>query len=626
MPSKSAARSISGKPKFSTEKTFPCEEQRNLFKELFLENPRGYIYKPVGENGSWRTAKAENGSYWKLQPSEAFKAIACLHPRFYIGTRPGKKTWFAVIDIDKLSRYHNKKSLQEIRKVLIDAGLRNHALYRSSDSGGWYLYIFFQEPVSTSQLRVALVQLLTASGYVIKNGELEVFPNPGKEGTDGFGLRLPLQPGFAWLNCETAEVLEERDGLSPGEALHRFILDFYDGHEYETYRQLLRYVANLQETKREIQTAIKQSFDNVIPLRPTHVANAKDEDLATVIEVFGYVPPGMIVSAWVRGRNFSYTGLTDFGQRHEASKDRHHYYFYGDPTLNIPALGYNYKRERQMLVAADMERLHNGFSQEINRGSQIPWSDIANMADWEPAWRKKQLSDRTLAPTNKHHLPPLVLALANVKRSSAARQRIAAAVEQLQKEGIFLSRDTIAAAAKCSPNTAKKHADLWKHLQTKQWNDRLAMGSGDLKGVVAEGEPQKAHPQANTFLEMPPGRLAARQVVYEWNMRSARTKQLKLNLEIQKRESVKNSWSEEIEKHLPESIRTADTVYLQFLQAMYGVSLATSPDYESQKWLEGIREEIRLELQERWTPPEAVPMQNPDAGCVYLHRLELDTG
>lgn len=613
MPSTSVARSISGKPKFSIEKTFPWTDERQLFLDVFCANKGwDYIYKPLDDSWSWKTGQGKNGEHWQLRPSEIFKAIACQHSRFYFGMRSALHTKFAAFDIDKNSQYHNKQALHRMLEILTDAGLERHALYQSSDSGGWYLYIYFDDPHPTREVRSALVKLFTAHGFQIKRGQLEIFPDAGALGSEGFGLRLPLQPGFAWMNSRTLEVSEYREDLSPSDALHNLVLDIYDGHEDADYQRFLRYVANLTTTKDGIQASLKQAFANVFPLcpgqskdSPKTLQRSLDEDIATVIEIFGYVPPGMIASAWVRGRDFSYEGLTDFGQRHEASKDRHHYYFYGDPSLRIPALGYNHKREREVLVNADLYRLHNGFSKEINRGSLVASREIANMADWEPA-RRKQLLEQT-QPASKHHLPLLVLALANVKRSSAARVRIAKAVERLIIEGAFLSRDTVAQAAKCSPNTAKKHADLWKPLQTKQWNERLAGGSGDLKLCVAEGEPQKAPPQAATSLEIPGGRLAARQLIFEFKMRDERDRKKKAKKERSALEIQERSWHLELEQCLPSSFQTADTFSLQFLEGMCRAYLPTSPDYESQKWLQGIQEEIRLELKERWQAPDTMP-------------------
>src|ERR1700737_4241475 len=94
-----------------------------------------------------------------------------------LGARAGKTTRFAVFDINSKSQYHNKKELHRLMSALMDSGLAEPRLYRSSDSGGWHLYIFFDEPVPALELHRVLVQLLRAGGFTIKKGTLEVFPN-----------------------------------------------------------------------------------------------------------------------------------------------------------------------------------------------------------------------------------------------------------------------------------------------------------------------------------------------------------------------------------------------------------------------------------------------------------------
>ncbi|MBY0548072.1 MAG: hypothetical protein K2W95_12325, partial [Candidatus Obscuribacterales bacterium] len=335
MPSKSATRRVAGQHKFSTQKNFPDQEQRDLFLSLFHRH--NYIFKPTSDNGTWQSANEA----WELKSSEIFKAVACLHPRFYLGTRAGKFTRFAVLDIDARSRYHNKNAWRQLRKVLIDAGLERFNLYRSSYSNGWHVYIFFEEAVPTKELRVALVRLLMANGFQVASGQLEVFPNPGSDRSQGYGLRLPLQPGFAWLDEHTLEVDQEREELSPAEALHKFVSNLWDGNGYQDYRNLVEYSARLSTKHTELVNRVKAApVSNAVPMRPSPrtVADANEEDLITVIDTFGFMPPGMNVGTWAKGRNYAVTGLTGPSQRHDAGFALNHYFFYGDPGRGIPAL------------------------------------------------------------------------------------------------------------------------------------------------------------------------------------------------------------------------------------------------------------------------------------------------
>ncbi|NJO02484.1 MAG: hypothetical protein HC880_13055 [Bacteroidia bacterium] len=133
------------------------------FLELF--HRYGYIYKPLS-GGSWYSAEDK----WKLPDSEILKAIACAHPKFFIGCRAGKSTRFAVLDIDQNSRYHNKRALDKMLNALSEAGLPKSSLYRSSYSGGWHLYLFFEEPINSVDLRKQLIKLLTLNDFQVAKG------------------------------------------------------------------------------------------------------------------------------------------------------------------------------------------------------------------------------------------------------------------------------------------------------------------------------------------------------------------------------------------------------------------------------------------------------------------------
>ena len=213
------------------------------FLELF--HRFGYIYKPLS-GGSWYSAN-EN---WKLPDSEILKAIACAHPKFYIGCRAAKTTRFAVLDIDQNSRYHNKQSLEKLLQCLSQAGLSRSSLYRSSYSGGWHLYLFFEEPIASLELRRQLFKLLTLNDFQVGKGQLEIFPHPGGEGSMGLGLRLPMQPGFAWLDKKTLEIEHERNELDATYALELF-LDVLDGdaNSFEDFRRLKAHVQELEKRR-----------------------------------------------------------------------------------------------------------------------------------------------------------------------------------------------------------------------------------------------------------------------------------------------------------------------------------------------------------------------------------------
>jgi hypothetical protein len=170
-----------------------------------------------------------------------------------------------VLDIDQGSEYHTPAGYTAISALLTEAGIENFGLYRSSYSGGWHIYIFFDEPVSSRDLYKQLHKLFTLSGLEVSKGKLELFPNPG-DGSNGQGLRLPLQPGFAWLAHHSQQVLEERDEISPTEAIWQFVRDITcNTNTYHDFHKLRAYVERLESA--QVTSAFAGVPGNVIPIK-----------------------------------------------------------------------------------------------------------------------------------------------------------------------------------------------------------------------------------------------------------------------------------------------------------------------------------------------------------------------
>ncbi|MEM9807965.1 MAG: hypothetical protein AAF959_22080, partial [Cyanobacteria bacterium P01_D01_bin.56] len=119
-----------------------------------------------------------------------------------IGVRFGHTTQYALIDIDKDSQYLNQHSVGDIEAALETLGIVRTVRVRSSYSGGIHLFIPLPEQVNTFNLAVALDGCMSAHGFTVKPGQLELLPNKklfGRswlgEHTEYQGHRLPLQPG-----------------------------------------------------------------------------------------------------------------------------------------------------------------------------------------------------------------------------------------------------------------------------------------------------------------------------------------------------------------------------------------------------------------------------------------------
>lgn len=149
-------------------------------------------------DAKWRTIAAKSGKLYPVRPRVLWALWQ--DPRQLVGVRFGRKTRYALIDLDKNSPC--LRQLGTIKAALETLGLCRVVTVRSSWSGGLHLYIPLPEPVQTFDLAVALKNALEAVGIEIEQGKCEIFPNVKAYGrwwlgefTAYNGHRLPLQPG-----------------------------------------------------------------------------------------------------------------------------------------------------------------------------------------------------------------------------------------------------------------------------------------------------------------------------------------------------------------------------------------------------------------------------------------------
>lgn len=359
----------------------------------------------------------------------------------------GETTRHAVLDIDKGSQYHNA---QELGKLLQDFAAIGLALvpYRSSESGGWHLYCYFDSYAPSQEVETTIKDYLRARRYEIRSGTLEVFPS-------GNALRLPLQPGFGWLDPEGNLELS-REELTEGQALGLFCNDIEGSKR------------NWSEAKTRIDREIELTVEAAgagVQEHQKAIANQGFEKL---------FQKGLDWDKWERGRQYWQNGLSKKSQRHDAILCVGHYLWYGDVAAGVlPLPGQRNKAQRVAKIEAWLTEKHNGLSDDLNHGRLIHVSgDINRAASWTrqaPLITKHepyQLSDGLLKrlkwlyeKTGKVWTVE-ELAKANIDRSQDARQRIALAVVQLEAEGQILTKAGVARRAKASRNTVAKNSDL----------------------------------------------------------------------------------------------------------------------------------------------------------------------
>ena len=365
------------------------------------------------------------------------------------GLKFGDETRFAVLDIDKNSQYRNALELGNLQAKLAAVGLIAKP-YRSSESGGWHLYIFFEEWANRDQVQRCLSDWLRAHGYEIRNGVLEVNPS-------GMGLRLPLQPGFAWLDNE-GNLIRTREELTRNEAIASFVLD------------LEKNKRNWSEAKNRIESeleAIDRSRDR------DALAHQKAIDTDGFEKLFNY---RLIAETYEEGRRIWQEGLTKTGQRHDAIKAIEHYLWHGDEVAGVPALPATENDEaRYNLILRWIEERHNGFCNHINRGK---WhkvkADIKRACFWRR--RSEAFKVRTPYPLTERAIEVLIarskrtrrmwtmedLQKGNEGRLAEARRKIAEATGQLIAQGRQVTLRQLMRMTGCHYDTLNKHADIWK--------------------------------------------------------------------------------------------------------------------------------------------------------------------
>ena len=365
------------------------------------------------------------------------------------GLKFGDETRFAVLDIDKNSQYRNALELENLQVKFAAVGLIAKP-YRSSESGGWHLYIFFEEWANRDQVQHCLSDWLRAHGYEIRNGILEVNPS-------GMGLRLPLQPGFAWLDSR-GNLIQRREELTRDEALASFLRDLEENKR------------NWSEAKNRIESeleAIDRSRDR------DALAHQKAIDIDGFEKLFSY---RLIAETYEEGRRIWQEGLTKTGQRHDAIKAIEHYLWHGDEVAGVPALPATENDEaRYNLILRWLEERHNGFCNHINRGK---WHKVKADIKRACLWRRRSETYKVRTPylMSERAIEVLIarskksrrmwtmedLQKGNDGRLAEARRKIKEATEQLIAQGRRVTLRQLMRMTGCHKETLNKHADIWK--------------------------------------------------------------------------------------------------------------------------------------------------------------------
>jgi hypothetical protein len=137
---------------------------------------------------------------------------------YLFGVRFGSQTQYCLLDIDRGSAYHPQQdalAISRLAAALESMGLVAYVACTSSYSGGLHLYFPLAESQNSWELATVVTAQLTAAGFLVKPGQLEVFPNPKLYVTEGHpslfnAHRLPMQIGSYLLNQDFQPVWSDQ--------------------------------------------------------------------------------------------------------------------------------------------------------------------------------------------------------------------------------------------------------------------------------------------------------------------------------------------------------------------------------------------------------------------------------
>ncbi len=255
----------------SSHKTESITGQR--FCELFSHR-FNFIEAPFSDKPEWKTVgkyPIEHRNLWAAyQDSDRL-----------IGLSFGSMTRYAVLDIDRHSKYHperNQYALKALLGLYEDIGITRHITLRSSNSGGLHIYFVFEEALPTFKLAQTLRLTAVCGGFEVKDGQLEIYPNTKaygeKQKTAYKAIRLPLQQGSYLLdddfNPHSNDIktfLDLCDYVAKGQDLELLKTALETANQIKSFKRIKgsgeasRFAADLKEQYQEGWTDYGQTND-----------------------------------------------------------------------------------------------------------------------------------------------------------------------------------------------------------------------------------------------------------------------------------------------------------------------------------------------------------------------------
>ena len=303
---------------------------------------------------------------------------------------------------------------------------------------------------------------------------------------------------------------------------------------------------------------------------------------------------------WYKGRLYHLNGLNGPSQRAESIECVGHYLFYGDPSRELPALGYGYEQERQWAIEEYLKAKNNGQSYDINRGRADAFAQVERAANWRPAHKKGQ------DPSKYSPVVPISWVRENANRKADARKRISNALDGLKERQEKFTTEELRKEAKCSKETLYNHKDIWHKDYEDLAESLFAISTDEYNVVVGAGSTQTQPPTTSLEQDMPPGRLAARRIAYEISMRSQRDKRQAQKTALGSQEASESTWQGEVTRLTEKPPSTLSIPEIKVLLVILAGYLAMAPDYDSQSALQVYMSELKEQLKAGTNGPQLV--------------------
>jgi hypothetical protein len=256
-----------------------------------------------------------------------------------------------------------------------------------------------------------------------------------------------------------------------------------------------------------------------------------------------------------------------------------HYLFYGDPERLISAMGYGYADERKWLVDEVIKNKHHGQSKDIASGRADALQQIERAANWVPPHKRGQEAQKY------EPVVPISWVRKNANRASEAQKKIIAAVEDFREANMNFSTRDLTLKSGVSSRTIDKYPHLWKPAMEEIRNGRLETALHEYNAVEGAASQESLPPSSSQEKIMPPGRLAARRILYELKMRDLREQRQKVNASNVSEKDSSDKWRDRVNLLVRNEAQMTSEDALRKLIKWLSQELLIAPTEEECNWL-----------------------------------------